>query len=294
MPWQVDYMAPSHEAAAGVAGAGEDGDRGSRTAGGRRNLVPSFVPSTALILAVLLFWQFGITRGVVPGLPAEYLGSPAGVVRQFGELASHGYTGTPLWQHFLASLVRTLTGVLLATAVGVPLGLAMGLSKLLDKTLGPVIGFLRPIPALAFIPVVVLWLGIGESSKVFVIFMSSLFFVTTGAALGVRAVPRDYYFIARNYGLRGWKMIWHVVLPPALPQLIAGLRTALTVGWAVVVAAEMIGASDGLGYMIQNASEVFDVNTAYVGILLIGIVGVTFEYGFRYLEHKLLHWQVAR
>jgi taurine transport system permease protein len=298
LPWQVDYVAPAEDAAAGPDTSAADDRRPALApapaAARPRRVVPSFVPSTVLILAVLLFWQFGITHGIIPGVPAQYLGSPSGVIRQFGYLAAHGYTGTPLWQHFLASVLRTLAGVLLATLVGVPFGIAMGLSRLFDRTFGPVIGFLRPIPALAFIPVVVLWLGIGETSKVFVIFMSSLLFVATGAALGVRAVPGDYYFVARNYGLRGWKLIWHIVLPPALPQLIAGLRTALTVGWAVVVAAELIGASEGLGYMIRNASEVFDVDTAYVGILLIGIVGVAFEYGFRYLERRLLHWQVAR
>ncbi|MEZ2388813.1 ABC transporter permease [bacterium RCC_150] len=247
-----------------------------------------------LIILGLLLWQFVLTRGKFLGVPSRYLGSPAGIAQTFVTLVQDGYTGTPLWQHFLASISRTLFGVALATLIGVPLGLAIGLNRFLDRLLGPIIGFLRPIPALAWIPIVVIWFGIGEQSKVFVIFMTAVLFVTTGATLGVRAVPQDFYLVARNYGLSRLQFLREVVLPPALPQILAGLRTALTIGWAVVVAAELIGASQGLGYMIRNSSEVFDVNTGYVGILLIGIVGVAFEYGFRYFENRLLHWQVSR
>ena len=252
------------------------------------------VPTALLIGAVLLFWELVLSRVAVFGIPPQYLGSPSGVVAEFGELMRDGYTGTPLWQHFAASILRTLSGVVAAVLVGLPLGLAIGLSPFLDRLLSPIIGFLRPIPALAWIPVVVIWLGIGEESKVFVIFMSSVLFVTTGAILGVKAVPADFYFVARNYTLGRFDLMRLIVLPPAMPQILAGMRTALTIGWAVVVAAELIGASQGLGYMIRNASQVFDVNTVYVGILLIGLVGVTFEYGFRYVEKRMLHWQVSR
>lgn len=253
-----------------------------------------FWPAMALVVFGLLFWELVLTRVPLFGIPPQYLGSPSGVGGQIAVLITQGYTETPLWQHFAASISRTLTGVILATIVGLPLGLAIGLNPFLDRLFGPIIGFLRPIPALAWIPIVVIWFGIGEESKIFVIFMSSVLFVTTGAILGVRAVPKDFYFVAQNYSLRYLDFLRFVVVPPAMPQILAGMRTALTVGWAVVVAAELIGASEGLGYMIRNASQVFDVNTGYVGILLIGIVGVSFEYGFRYVESKLLHWQVAR
>lgn len=296
MLWQLEYEATSAPSASPEreyrAPAAVPAKRPLVSRAGR--WVTRSAPSLILILIFLSIWQFVLTQGAFLGIKPQYLGSPFGVIDQFINLAVHGYTGTPLIQHFLASILRTLTGVVAATLIGVPLGLAIGLNKFLDRLFSPVIGFLRPIPALAWIPIVVIWLGIGEESKVFVIFMSALLFVATGATLGVRAVPKDFYLVAQNYGLSKLQFLREVVLPPALPQVLAGMRTALTIGWAVVVAAELIGASRGLGYMIQNASQVFDVNTGYVGILLIGVVGVAFEYGFRFFEKRLLHWQVSR
>ncbi|MFE4078707.1 ABC transporter permease [Paenarthrobacter sp. YIM B13468] len=293
MLWTKEFEAPQRRA---VTEAGPSRSASPSSSAGRHvgSWFVRFGPTLVLIVLGLLFWQFVLTRVNFLGIPSRYLGSPKGIIDALVTLVQSGYTGTPLWQHFLASISRTLFGVGLAALVGVPLGLGIGLNRFLDRLLSPIIGFLRPIPALAWIPIVVIWLGIGEQSKVFVIFMTAVLFVSTGAALGVRAVPQDFYLVARNYGLSRVQFLREVVLPPALPQILAGLRTALTVGWAVVVAAELIGASQGLGYMIRNSSQVFDVNTGYVGILLIGVVGVAFEYGFRYFENRLLHWQVSR
>ncbi len=140
-----------------------------------------FSPTGLLIVAVLLIWQFVLTKAAYLGVPPQYLGSPSGIAKQFLVLLNNGYTDVPLWKHFAMSIFRTLSGVVLAVLIGIPLGLGIGLSKFLDRLLGPIIGFLRPIPALAWIPIVVIWLGIDEPSKIFVVFMSSLLFVTTGA-----------------------------------------------------------------------------------------------------------------
>lgn len=291
--WRLAYDMESKADAALPGDAHPDPVGAHRTRKLGRTLI-FFSPTVLLVATVLLIWQFVLTKAAYLGVPPQYLGSPSGIAKQFVFLLNNGYTDVPLWRHFAMSIFRTLSGVVLAVLVGIPLGLAIGLSKFMDRLLGPIIGFLRPIPALAWIPIVVIWLGIDEPSKIFVVFMSSLLFVTTGASLGVKAVPADYHLVARNYGLSNLQLLRFVVLPPALPQVLAGMRTALTIGWAVVVAAELIGASEGLGYMIRNAAQVFDVNTVYVGILIIGLVGVCFEYSFRYVEKKLLHWQISR
>src|SRR5690625_2129404 len=254
MSWKLQQVSSGDAAAPRVNSTLNVSSSTSR-AQAATHLLHRVIPPTLVLVTFLAIWQFAIPLGIIPGVPPQYLGSPSEVVARIGDLLANGYTNTPLWRHFFASLTRTLLGVGLATLVGVPAGLAIGLNKTLDRTFGPIIGFLRPIPALAFIPIVIIWLGVGEESKVFVIFMSSLMFMTTGAILGVQAVPNDYYLVARNYGLSRWRLLIDIVLPPALPQTLAGFRTALTIGWAVVVAAELIGASEGLGYMIQNASQ---------------------------------------
>jgi taurine transport system permease protein len=251
-------------------------------------------PAVVVIVGILLVWQFLIPLGIIPGVPVQYLSTPSNVFNKFIKLAQNGYTNTPLIVHFMASLLRALIAIALATVLGIPLGLLLGLNPTLNRFVGPLIGFLRPIPALAWIPIVVIWMGIGESSKIFVIFMTALLFVMTGAILGVRSVPEDFYLVAKNYGMKKWDVLWRIVFPRSLPQVIAGLRTATTVGWAVVVAAELIGASQGLGYLIKNAGDQFDAETVYIGIFLIGLVGVAFEYGFQALERRVLHWQTAR
>lgn len=254
----------------------------------------NILPVSLFVAALLLFWQYAIPHGLIPGVAARYLSTPSSVVDTFGRLLSHGYLGTPLWREFEVSLLRALVGASIAALIGVPVGLAMGLWGVFDRLLTPVVGFLRPIPPLAWIPVVVIWFGIGELSKVYVIFMAALLFTITGAQLGVKAVPEDYFFVARNYELSRWVLLRRIVFPRALPQIIAGLRTAVTVAWAVVIAAELLGASSGLGYMISNSANQLDVDTVYVGIVLIGVVGVAFEYGFRSIERRFLHWQSSR
>ena len=246
--------------------------------------------STVLIAGLLLFWQFGAGSGLVPIIPAKYLGSPLAVWQAFINLAEHGYTGTPLWLEIGVSLVRALVGFTVAAALAIPLGLIIGFNKTLDRTFVPIISFLRPIPALAFIPIVVIWFGLGEFSIVLVIFISSFFFTITGAYLGARSVPREYLMVAANCHLSYLSTLWRVVLPPALPQILSGARTGLMVAWAVLVAAELIGATEGLGYLVQSAAQYFLISDVYVGIFFIGLIGIAFELSIQVLERRLLHW----
>lgn len=248
------------------------------------------VSASLAAFAVLIFWQFGLAEGLIPGVPTQYIGSPATIWSAFVQLASHGYQNTPLWIEIGVSLTRTLVGFSVASAIAVPVGLVIGFSKVLDRTFVPLISFLRPVPALAFIPLVVIWFGLGEFAIIFVIFMSSFLFTVTGAYLGARSVPTEYLMVAKNYRLSYFDTLRKVVLPPALPQVLSGVRTGLMVAWAVLVAAELIGASQGLGFMVQSAAQNFQIADVYVAIFFIGIIGVAFEFGVRFVEKHLLHW----
>ena len=149
---------------------------------------------------------------------------------------------------------------------------------------------MRPIPALAFIPVVIIWFGIGQTGRIVVIATTAFLYSVMGVVAGVRSVPQSYLRVAKNYQLSRRTTILRVVCPAALPQMLIGLRTGMALAWAVVVAAELIAAQHGLGYMIENASTFFRVNTVYVGITIIGIIGVGIEAIFALVNHRLLHW----
>lgn len=248
------------------------------------------LPSLSVVALALLVWEYLIPLGIVPGVRAEYLGTPSGIGAAAAEMWQHGYGGHGLFAHVRASLMRTVTGFAIAACVGVPLGIVLGYNKRAGAFLLPIFGFLRPIPALAFIPIVVIWFGIGEFAKVFVIFMTAFLYVLLGSVSGVRSVPADYFRLGRNYHLSTFSTLLRVVLPAALPEIFVSLRTAMALSWAVVVASELIAAQVGLGYLIQSASQVYAINKVYVGVALIGLVGVTIDIVFQLVERRMLHW----
>lgn len=248
------------------------------------------LPPFSVVILVLLVWQYLIPLGIVPGVRAQYLGTPSGIAKAAIELAQSGYGGYGLFEHVRASLFRTLAGFVIAASIGVPLGIVLGYNQRLGSFMLPIFGFLRPIPALAFIPIVVIWFGIGEFAKVFVIFMTAFLYVLLGSVSGVRSVPADYFRLSRNYHLSTWSTLFRVVLPSALPEIFVSLRTAMALSWAVVVASELIAAQVGLGYLIQSASQVYAINKVYVGVALIGLVGVSIDMVFLFVERRMLHW----
>ena len=248
------------------------------------------LPPLSVVVLVLLIWEYLIPLGIVPGVRAQYLGTPSGIAEAAAELARKGYGGHGLFDHVRASLMRTATGFAIAASIGVPLGIVLGYNQRIGAFLLPIFGFLRPIPALAFIPIVVIWFGIGEFAKVFVIFMTAFLYVLLGSVSGVRSVPNDYFRLGRNYHLSTFTILFRVVLPAALPEIFVSLRTAMALSWAVVVASELIAAQVGLGYLIQSASQVYAINKVYVGVALIGLVGVTIDFGFLMIERRMLHW----
>ncbi len=248
------------------------------------------LPPLSVVALVLLAWEYLIPMGIVPGVRPQYLGTPSGIAQAASELARSGYGGHGLLDHVRASLFRTAGGFAIAACIGVPLGIVLGYNQRLGAFLLPIFGFLRPIPALAFIPIVVIWFGIGEFAKVFVIFMTAFLYVLLGSVCGVRSVPADYLRLSRNYRLSTWSTLIRVVLPSALPEIFVSLRTAMALSWAVVVASELIAAQVGLGYLIQSASQVYAINKVYVGVALIGLVGVTIDMIFLNIERRMLHW----
>ena len=201
-----------------------------------------------------------------------------------------------LWEHIAASLFRVGTGFLLAAAFAIPLGLWMGWVKGAFVTLNPVFQILRPISPIAWIPIAILWFGVGNASPIFLIFISSTFPMIVQTTAGVHTIERKYLRAAENFGVSRYTLFRRVVIPAVMPQIIVGMRIGLGVAWLVVVAAEMIALRSGLGYLIidsRNAGNRYDLVIA--GMIVIGLIGLSLDGLMRLLErHRSVRWRYAR
>jgi NitT/TauT family transport system permease protein len=228
------------------------------------------------VTALLLGWHFGV---VASG--SDLFPKPHEVLAGIVELAERGL----LTKYVIASLFRVTWGFGLAVLVGVPLGLVLGWFRPAFLALNPLIQALRPISPIAWIPVAILWFGIADAAPVFLIFLASVFPITTSSMAAVQNMQQVYLRAAQNFGLTGVPLFRRVIFPAALPQIITGLRIALGVAWLVVVAAEMIAVNSGLGYLIidaRNAGKRYDLVVA--GMVLIGLIGLVLDLLVRRLE----------
>jgi ABC-type nitrate/sulfonate/bicarbonate transport system permease component len=248
------------------------------------------LPGIALAAVILLVWQFVTPVFNFTGVPVKYLGSPSGVWRAFLDVFQNGYDGTSFTQDILASLERVVVGFCIGATAALVLGTLMGYYQFIGRLLSPVLNFIRPIPALAFIPVVIIWFGIGETPKILVISFAAFIYAVLGVSSGIRSIPMQYMRIADNYGLNRRDRFFHVILPAALPHIVPGMRTAMALSWAVVVTAELIASQDGLGHIVIDASNFFNIDVVYVGIVFIGLIGFVMDLIFRLVIGRFLHW----
>ena len=247
-----------------------------------RRSLPSLI---AIGLIVLVWWAAVSAAGSV------IFPTPWRVVRGALELALDG----TLAQHISASLFRVGAGFSAAVAVGIPLGLWMGWVPGAFSTLNPVVQILRPISPIAWIPIAILWFGVGDASPIYLIFLSSVFPMVVQTTSGVHSIERRYLRAAENFGVSRLTLFRRVVIPAVLPQVITGMRIGLGVAWLVVVAAEMIALHSGLGYLIidsRNAGNRYDLVIA--GMVIIGLIGLALDGLMRMLESlSALRWRYA-
>lgn len=246
--------------------------------------------SIGLVLALLAAWQWLLPAFNFTGIPLKYLGAPSQVWTAFKQVVAHGYSTTTLQGDIVASIIRVVLGFAIGASIAMVIGLLIGYYRFFDQLLSPLFNFLRPIPAIAFIPIVVIWLGIGELPMITVVAWVAFIFSVISVSSGVRNVPAVYLKVADNFGISRRDRFIHVALPAALPYIIPGLRTAMALSWAVVVTAELIAAQNGLGHLIIDASNFFQVNIVYVGVFFIGAIGYLMDLGFRLLNARFVHW----
>lgn len=220
-----------------------------------------------------------------------WLPPPEAVVARMAEIASQGYQNFTLWEHLYWSLFRVILGFVLGALVGIPLGYAMGLSDWFRGWFDPIVEFMRPVPPLALIPLVIIWAGIGETGKIILLFLASLWIMTISARAGVSGVAISKVHAAYSLGASKWQLMRHVIVPNSLPEIFTGARVAMGVCWGTVVAAELVAAEKGAGMMIMVASRFQLTDIVIMGIILIGIIGYGIDILMRKAEKWLVPWK---
>src|SRR6186997_329031 len=244
------------------------------------------LPALGVLIVLIAAWWIAVAATHSLIFP-----SPLQVITGAIELLANG----TLWRHIGASLMRVGTGFGLAVCVAVPLGLWMGWVRGAYATLNPLFQILRPISPIAWIPIAILWFGVGNASPIYLIFISSVFPMVVQTTVGVHTIEKRYLRAAKNFGVTRKKLFLQVVIPATLPDIIVGMRIGLGVAWLVVVAAEMIALRSGLGYLIidsRNAGNRYDLVIA--GMIIIGLIGLMLDGFMRMLESmKVVRWRYA-
>ena len=244
--------------------------------------------SLVSIGGIIFVWWLVTAMGWVKPL---FLPSPGAVVRKFVDVWNNGFTNTSLLEHAGVSAARVFGAFLLACLVGIPLGLAMGMSPFARGVFDPPLEFYRPIPPLAYLPLMIIWFGIGETSKVLLIFLSVLAPVALGARSGVKSAAIEQIHAAYSFGASRWQVMRHVILPSALPEILTAMRIGIGFGWTTLVAAEMVAATKGLGYMVLSASQFLQTSTVIMGIIVIAAIAYGFDLLMRFVERKVVPWK---
>ncbi|HVW51235.1 MAG TPA: ABC transporter permease [Trinickia sp.] len=244
---------------------------------------------TAAVLAIsVLLWQAVSMAGV---FPAFALPSPVAVWRAFVDIVRDGYGGQSLVGDILISCFRIVIGFVGAVAIGVPVGLLMSRNKVVNDIIDPLLQFVRPVPPLAYIPLLVVWFGIGELPKAILILVGTIPVIIIGTMSGVKSTPPLRIAVARTLGATNAQIFRRIVLPSALPEIFTAMRVGIGVAWTCLVAAELIAASSGLGWLVQFAGQALQVSVVIVGIVIIGVIGYAMELVIRKVENWVVPWR---
>jgi ABC-type nitrate/sulfonate/bicarbonate transport system permease component len=253
--------------------------------GGERCLRLAF--AVLSIGAVLAAWWIITAMGLVRPI---ILPPPADVVDGVKDIWN-GYLGVPFWNHFTASLSVMLSGYLAAVVIGVPLGIAMAWVPVLDRLFGPLLAVLRPIPPPAWIPLAILWFGIDLAGKVFIVFVAAVVPCVLNGYHAIKETPPGLLNAARSLGATPRTLLFEVAVPSGLPAIMTGLRIALGIAWATIVAAELVVSLAGFGFLIMNGYRNLESNIVLCGMIAVSVIGFLMNAAFLKLERQLVPWR---
>jgi len=249
-------------------------------------LLPRNAAGWVLPLALVVVWEAASRWG---GLPATVLPAPSGVLAAAWRLVKSG----ELPANIGVSGLRAATGFLIGGGIGLALGMANGLSSLSEKVTDTTLQMIRNVPHLALIPLVILWFGIEEEAKLFLVALGVFFPIYINTLLGIRSVDPQLVEMGRAYGMRRWTLFARVILPAALPSLFVGLRYGLGIMWLTLIVAETISASSGIGYMAMQAREFLQIDVVVLSIVIYALLGKLADSVARLLERLSLQWHPA-
>jgi taurine transport system permease protein len=249
-----------------------------------RNTMISIVTTIVLFL----FWVAVTEAGLVQPL---FLPSPRTVFEKFILVSTEGFSNSNLAQHTLTSLYRVFTAFFFACITAIPIGIMMGVSRVVRGICDPPLEFYRPLPPLAYLPLVIIWFGIGEFAKIFLIYLAIFAPMAISARAGVRSASIEQIHAAYSMGATRSQVVWHIIVKSALPEIFTGMRIGIGVGWTTLVAGEMVASTRGLGFMVLNASEFLASDVVIMGIIVIGIFAYAFDLLMRNLERIFIPWK---
>ncbi|MQT28700.1 ABC transporter permease subunit [Pseudomonas helleri] len=244
--------------------------------------------SLVTVIGVLALWWIATNSGWIKPL---FLPSPQAVWAQVLEVSRDGFADASLLTHIGWSALRVFGAFLLAVLTAIPVGILMGVNRVARGVFDPLVEFYRPLPPLAYLPLVVIWMGIGEGSKVLLIYLAMFAPLALSARAGVKSVAIEQIHAAYSMGASRGQVLKYVIMPAALPEILTGMRIAIGFGWTTLVAAEMVAATAGLGFMVLTASKFMATDVVIMGILVIGLLALLFDLGMRWLERKLVPWK---
>ncbi|HVF17037.1 MAG TPA: ABC transporter permease subunit [Steroidobacteraceae bacterium] len=241
------------------------------------------------VIVLLTLWWVATHAGWIRDL---FLPTPERIITSFADAWKGDIQGgRPLYEHFGWSIFRVFSAFALACVTAIPVGIAMGVSRIARGIFDPPVEFYRPLPPLAYLPLIVIWFGIEETAKVVLIYLACFAPLAMAARAGVKSVMIEQINAAYSLGASKWQVIRHVVIPAALPEIFTGMRIAIGFGWTTLVAAEMVAATAGLGQMVLNASNFLRTDVVIMGIVVIGVVAYAFDLLMRYIERLVVPWK---
>ena len=240
--------------------------------------------SAGTLLGMVALWQIGASAGLIKSL---FLPPPAAIALALWHLTISG----ELWKHLSASLMRLGIGWVVGTVFGVGMGLAVGLWSALRSPIMAVVAALFPIPKIALVPLFIIWFGIGEGSKIITLAFGVFFPTVIATAGGVDNVPRGLIRMGQSFGLSTWAIVRTIVLPGALPAILSGFRVTTSIAIVLLVAAEMIGAEQGIGAFVLSAGNLYDTDNLLAGIVVLSVLGLIVAWAIGRLERALLAWR---